>query len=101
MSKRILTGEELRATKLAGASEGTLQALLNAPDDPLPQPISITTRLRGWDEEEVDAWLERRRLRRDNDVQRKADIAARMPHAGAAAAAAMARRRRADESDVV
>jgi predicted DNA-binding transcriptional regulator AlpA len=93
MPMRILTEEEVRERKLAGASTGTLQALMKDPEDPFPQPISITTRLRGWNESRVDAWLERREQRLGHETERKADIAARMPHARAAAAAAVGRRR--------
>jgi predicted DNA-binding transcriptional regulator AlpA len=90
----ILTEEQVRARKLAGASSGTLHALMNDEEDPFPQPISISPRLRAWVEHEVDQWLERRRLRRDADAQRRADIKRRMPHARDAVGVAVANRRR-------
>jgi predicted DNA-binding transcriptional regulator AlpA len=100
MSLNILTEEDVLRRKLAGASTGTLHALMNDPEDPFPPPISITARKRGWNELKVDAWLEGRQQRQNNEAQRRADIAARMPQAAAAAAASVAsRRRRAGQTD--
>jgi hypothetical protein len=41
-----------------------------------PRPIALGPRSVGWIEEEVDAWIEARRARRDEGWRRLCDVAA-------------------------
>lgn len=53
---RILRKPEVLAK--TGMGNTTLYARIKAGD--FPQPVPISARMRGWVEEEVDAWISRR-----------------------------------------
>jgi predicted DNA-binding transcriptional regulator AlpA len=74
MADRILSEPAVRSL-LGDICPGTLQKLRKDKIDPFPTPVAVSARRQGWFESEVAAWIERRRKRRDAELQRKAAVA--------------------------